>query len=110
MKRFHLFLLFGVTSVLLTCSASAQMPAAKPKPLLDSTAGGDKAAAKAEADRIREGRRSQARSLLLSLSSEARGFNDQKLRARSLTRIADALWATDADQGRLLFREAWGPR
>ena len=34
-------------------------------------------------------------------------FSDQTLRARSLARIADALWQVDAEQGRLLFRKAW---
>lgn len=52
-------------------------------------------------------RRSRARSLLISLSSDARTFNDQTLRARSLARIADALWEVDSDQARLLFRKAW---
>jgi hypothetical protein len=52
-------------------------------------------------------RRSRARSLLIALSSDARTFNDQTLRARSLARIADALWQVDAEQGRLLFRKAW---
>lgn len=52
-------------------------------------------------------RRTRARSLLISLSSDARTFQDQTLRARSLARIADALWQVDAEQGRLLFRKAW---
>lgn len=52
-------------------------------------------------------RRQQARSLLMALSSDARAFPDQTLRARSLARIADALWTVDAEQGRLLFRKAW---
>jgi transposase len=52
-------------------------------------------------------RRARARALLISLSSDARTFNDQTLRARSLARIADALWRVDAEQGRLLFRKAW---
>jgi hypothetical protein len=52
-------------------------------------------------------RRAQARSLLVALSTDARGFQDQTLRARSLARIADALWPVDADQARLLFRKAW---
>jgi hypothetical protein len=45
--------------------------------------------------------------LLVSLSSDARAFQDQLLRARSLARIADALWRVDTEQGRLLFRKAW---
>src|SRR5688500_15294721 len=52
-------------------------------------------------------RRQQARSLLIALSTDARAFHDQMLRARSLARIADALWTVDAEQGRLLFRKAW---
>ncbi len=52
-------------------------------------------------------RRARARSLLISLSTDARTFHDQTLRARSLARIADALWKVDAEQGRLMFRKAW---
>jgi hypothetical protein len=52
-------------------------------------------------------RRAKARSLLVALSTDARSFHDQTLRARSLARIADALWQVDAEQGRLLFRKAW---
>ncbi len=52
-------------------------------------------------------RRQQARSLLIALSTDARAFHDQTLRARSLARIADALWRVDPEQGRLLFRKAW---
>jgi hypothetical protein len=52
-------------------------------------------------------RRARARSLLVSLSSDARMFHDQTLRARSLARIADALWKVDAEQGRQMFRKAW---
>jgi len=52
-------------------------------------------------------RRARARSLLISLSSDARMFHDQMLRARSLARIADTLWKVDAEQGRLMFRKAW---
>jgi hypothetical protein len=52
-------------------------------------------------------RRARARSLLVALSTDARAFRDQTLRARSLARIADALWQVDTEQGRLLFRKAW---
>ena len=61
----------------------------------------------AEAELELKERRSKARSLLVSLSSDARTFRDETLRARSLARIADALWQVDADQGRLMFRKAW---
>ena len=52
-------------------------------------------------------RRARARSLLVALASDARTFRDQTLRARSLARIADALWKVDPEQGRLMFRKAW---
>jgi hypothetical protein len=61
------------------------------------------AAEKAKADQ----QKALALSLLVSLSNEARSFPDQKLRARTLSRIADALWDPDPDQGRALFRRAW---
>jgi hypothetical protein len=62
---------------------------------------------KAEAERAARERRTQARSLLISLAADARTFRDQTLRSRSLARIADALWQVDAEQARLLFRKAW---
>lgn len=46
-------------------------------------------------------------SLLVSLGNDARNFSDQPLRARTLSRIADALWEADPEQGRALFRKAW---
>ena len=52
-------------------------------------------------------RRAQARSLLASLATDARTFQDQTLRARSLARIADALWQVDNEQARMFFRRAW---
>lgn len=106
MKRSRLPLLFCMSFGFLTTYVSAQLQT-KPKATLDNTAGGDKAVAKAEAERVREGRRMQARALLFSLSNDARGFRDQRLRARSLARIADALWDVAPEQGRTLFREAW---
>ena len=60
---------------------------------------------KADSD-IKE-RRARARSLLISLSTDARTFHDQTLRARSLARIADALWKVDPEQARMMFRKAW---
>jgi hypothetical protein len=91
---------------LCTGPAYAQPASAKPKAPTDA-AGRDKAPAAAEAESAREARREQARSLLFALSGEARNFRDQTLRARSLARIADALWPVAAEQGRVLFREAW---
>jgi hypothetical protein len=61
------------------------------------------AAAKARIDQ----QKALALSLLLTLSNDARSYQDQKLRARTLSRIADALWEPDPEQGRALFRKAW---
>jgi hypothetical protein len=107
MRHSRLSIIVGVWLSLLTPSAFAQLPAAKPSAPLAKVAGADKSIAKSEADRIREGHRLQARSMLFSLSSDARRFHDQTLRARSLARIADAVWDVDAEQAKALFREAW---
>jgi hypothetical protein len=66
-----------------------------------------KTAADLEAERIAKERRSQAQSLLISLAADAGSYNDQKLRARTQARIADALWDADSDRARTLFRKAW---
>jgi hypothetical protein len=66
-----------------------------------------KTAAATDAEQKARNRRAQARSLLISLSTDARTFKDQTLRARSLARIADALWQVDTEQGRAMFRKAW---
>ena len=76
------------------------------KPVASKTPAAKSAAASTEAAELKE-RRARARSLLIALSSDARTFSDQTLRARSLARIADALWQVDSEQGRLLFRKAW---
>jgi hypothetical protein len=107
MNRSHLAIIVGMGLISVARPASAQLPAAKPKAPLDNAASGDKSVAKAEANRIRDERRAQARSLLISLASDASSFRDQTLRARSLARIADTLWDVDAERGRTLFRKSW---
>lgn len=88
----------------LVTGASAQStdptPTRSAKPRTTRTSSSD-------ADVDRNERRGRARSLLLSLSTDARAFHDQTLRARSLARIANALWQVDTEQARLLFRKAW---
>jgi hypothetical protein len=79
----------------------------EPKPPAPAKTTAAKAATSAEAELELKERRSRARSLLIALSSDARTFGDQTLRARSLARIADALWPVDAEQARSLFRKAW---
>jgi hypothetical protein len=86
-------LLFILLFAFVTSGAHAQAPAKKPP--------------SSAADQQARVRRQQARSLLIALSTDARAFHDQTLRARSLARIADALWTVDAEQGRLLLRKAW---
>ncbi|MFS8087422.1 MAG: hypothetical protein ACMG6H_17455, partial [Acidobacteriota bacterium] len=107
MRRFGLSVMVGVGLGLFACAARAQSPATEPQIPLNNAAAPDKSAARAESERIARERRAQARSLLISLASDARSFRDQALRARSLARIADALWTVDAEQGRALFRKAW---
>ena len=52
-------------------------------------------------------RRANAQSLLINLAADAGTYNDQKLRARTQARIADALWEADPERARSLFRKAW---
>ena len=76
-----------------------QITAVPPRPKNKATS----AAARARIDQ----QKALALSLLVSLANDARSFPDQKLRARTLSRIADALWEPDPEQGRALFRKAW---
>jgi hypothetical protein len=94
-----LFLLFLATAAHAQTNDPKQPAPAKPAPA--------KSAPAADANVELRERRARARSLLISLSSDARTFQDQTLRARSLARIADALYKVDAEQGRSLFRKAW---
>ncbi len=106
MYRFCLSIMAGVGLLFFAHHASAQSSSAKTKASLDGST--SKAAdTKTEAERIARERRTQARSLLISLASDARSFRDQTLRARSLARIADAVWSIDPEQGRTFFRNAW---
>ncbi|HKG60673.1 MAG TPA: hypothetical protein VKB05_13020 [Pyrinomonadaceae bacterium] len=98
MKRINL------TLCLLVVAASTQAQTADPKPAKTTAA---KPAVSSEEELAQRERRAKARSLLVALSSDARTFRDEMLRARSLARIADALWQVDAEQGRLMFRKAW---
>jgi hypothetical protein len=102
----NLLTIFFVGLTLVAVPCFAQLPAPSPKDSLDA-ASRQKSLANVEAERIRKERQSQARSLLVSLASDARSFRDQTLRARTLARIADVLWDFDSQQGRALFRRAW---
>jgi hypothetical protein len=60
-----------------------------------------------EAERLLRERRANVQSLLLNLAADARNFNDAALRARTLARIADALWENDRERSRTMFRGAF---
>ena len=83
-----------------------QRPAVPDKPTTDDTAAST-ARPPAEPDPMEEIRRTTAINMLNSLADEARSFRDQTLRARVQARAADALWETDRDKARELFRRAW---
>jgi hypothetical protein len=91
----------ALCSVFAPARAVAQQPQAKP-----SKASVKKPAA-AEADPMAEIRRTTAVSLVNTLADDARVFRDPFLRARVQARSADALWDTDKERARLLFRRAW---
>lgn len=88
--------------------AQAEKPTPQPQPAPAQTkkSSGNKASAAAAKAKI-EQQRALALSLLVSLANDARSYTDQRLRARTLSRIADALWEPDPEQGRALFRKAW---
>jgi hypothetical protein len=113
---FRLPFFFAVSFVLVTApGVHAQQPAEKtsatpqaaaaPTPSQPPPAKTKRpsAATKAKADQ----QKALALSLLVSLANDARSYPDQKLRARTMSRIADALWEPDPEQGRALFRKAW---
>lgn len=88
--------------------APAAVPAQTPPP---AAAAQKRPAAKTPkttaADPMAEVRRASAVSLVSTLADEARTFSEPGLRARVQARAADALWETDKEKARLLFRRAW---
>src|SRR5688500_14304479 len=102
----RLLLCFICLTVLATpLMAQSSKPATDPpgRKITNAT----KAAEAAAAERAEKERRATAVSLLISLADDVRNFTDQRLRARTQARIADALWDADPEQGRTLFRKAW---
>jgi hypothetical protein len=94
----------AILPLLLSSVVAGQTTESKPTAPSKTTL--NKKKSNTETDEQRQ-RRSQARSLLMALSTDARTFTDPTLRARSLARIADALWQVDEEQGRLMFRKSW---
>src|SRR5260370_33423882 len=68
----------------------------------------DKLGKNDEAERAAKARREHAGSLLMSLGVNARTFDNHALRALTQARVADALWQTDLERRRGLFRRPWG--
>jgi hypothetical protein len=89
----------AVCSLSLSLSVAAQQPAT---PKTKTTA-----PARVASDPLAANRRATAVNLINSLADEARSFHDVALRARVQTQAADALWETDQERARALFRRAW---
>ncbi|MDT7602048.1 MAG: hypothetical protein QOF61_45 [Acidobacteriota bacterium] len=89
----------AVCSLSLSLSAFAQQPA-QPKTKTNTPA-------RVAADPLAANRRATAVNLINSLADEARGFRDPALRARVQMQAADALWESEQERARTLFRRAW---
>jgi hypothetical protein len=100
-----LFLLAPAITAQDTASKTIAQPEVAAGPVATPAAKNKETSAAAKA-RI-EKKKALGVSLLVSLANDARNYQDQKLRARTLSRIADALWEPDPEQGRALFRKAW---
>jgi hypothetical protein len=94
--------------IAMTALVNAQTPAGKAAPPQKGAKTEKGAQAKgARPDPLASQRRATAISLATSLADEARSFRDEQLRARVQMRAADALWESDSEQARSLFRRAW---
>jgi hypothetical protein len=98
--------LFTHTLCAFCLSASALVPAGAQQPATQKRASSRKPSA-AEADPMEEVRRTTAISLVNALADDARTFREPRLRSRVQARAADALWETDRERARELFRRAW---
>jgi hypothetical protein len=99
----------AICLAVLSNASSAQTPEAKPKklPAKKVEKVGKVAGEVEHPDPLAEARRTMASSLLTSLADEARSFRDLTVRARVQARSADALWDSDPENARALFRRAW---
>jgi len=100
-----LFLLAPTTLAQDAASKTVAQPQVAAVPMASPAARNKETSAAAKARM--EQKKALGVSLLVSLANDARNYQDQKLRARTLSRIADALWEPDPEQGRALFRKAW---
>ena len=106
------FRLRGVTAVCLLsllqpAPAAHAQTAAAAQTKKPATANTTKTRAPGAADPLAAERRANAIALINTLADESRGFRDQTLRARVQAQAADALWETDKERARALFRRAW---
>jgi hypothetical protein len=85
---------------------NAQTPASGNK-ASQAEKGSKKTSKREEPNPLALQRRTIAISLLSSLADEARSYQNQTLRARVQARAADALWESDVEKARALFRRAW---
>src|SRR5687768_6919637 len=92
------FLLLILVAPIIEAQETSERATAQPSPVASpaKVAAKNKKASAAEKAKT-EQQRALALSLLVSLSNDARNFRDQKLRARTLARIADGLWTVDPD-------------
>jgi hypothetical protein len=93
-----------VSALATPAAAPAQTPAAANAPAQKKPTAKKP---KADADPMAEVRRASAVSLVSTLADEARTFSEPALRARVQARAADALWESDKEKARQLFRRAW---
>lgn len=94
--------------ILLPLYARAQTPNEKATAQPAKTSDKKTAAREAEsADPSLAERRATIVTLAQSLADEAQSYKDEKLRARVLARVADALWDTETARARALFFKAW---
>jgi hypothetical protein len=100
-------LLLVLPCLLFISAIAVAQPNDATKAAAKNTPGNSKSAKDPEAERIIRERRANAQSLLINLAADAGSYNDQKLRARTLARIADVLWDADPEKARTLFRKAW---
>jgi hypothetical protein len=93
--------------LVLIAAAGASVHAQKKSANGEAAKAVEKSPAELEAERVLKERRANAQSLLINLAADARNFTDATLRARTQARIADALWETDRERSKTMFRSAW---
>lgn len=93
-----------LAAVLCLCTLSHATAAQQQPPKKVQT---KKKTAAVEADPMAEVRRASAVTLVASLAEEARTYRDSALAARVQARAADALWNSEPERARTLFRRAW---